>query len=295
MLFRSLIPGCTARFQCRTAFRYDGGDHVIFVGEVLAYDRSDEPPLVYQAGQYAIAARKPRQEVRLGATPPPECSYTEDLLGYLLGRSHYQMLFALRRLLASHALDEPAFFILSTLSVRDRLTLDELNAIPGVTAKPDVATADFVYNHTMIRVKDLTKSLDFYTRVLGFTLLEKKDFPDAEFSLYFLALINDKSQIPADPAARHQWRKSIPGVLELTYNYGTEKDPEFSYHSGNSDPRGFGHLCVSVPDIKAACQRFEDLGVDFQKRLTDGRMRDIAFIKDPDGYWVEIIQFTEVI
>lgn len=78
-------------------------------------------------------------------------------------------------------------------------------------------------------------------------------------------------------------------------NYGTEKDPEFSYHSGNSDPRGFGHLCVSVPDIKAACQRFEDLGVDFQKRLTDGRMRDIAFIKDPDGYWVEIIQFTEVI
>ena len=175
------------------------------------------------------------------------------------------------------------------------MTLDELNAIPGVTAKPDAATADFVYNHTMIRVKDLQKSLDFYTRVLGFTLLEKKDFPDAEFSLYFLALINDKSQIPTDPAARHQWRKSIPGVLELTYNYGTEKDPEFSYHSGNSDPRGFGHLCVSVPDIKAACQRFEDLGVDFQKRLTDGRMRDIAFIKDPDGYWVEIIQFTEVI
>ena len=175
------------------------------------------------------------------------------------------------------------------------MTLDELNAIPGVTAKPDAATADFVYNHTMIRVKDLQKSLDFYTRVLGFTLLEKKDFPDAEISLYFLALINDKSQIPPDPAARHQWRKSIPGILELTYNYGTEKDPEFSYHSGNSDPRGFGHLCVSVPDIKAACQRFEDLGVDFQKRLTDGRMRDIAFIKDPDGYWVEIIQFTEVI
>ena len=127
------------------------------------------------------------------------------------------------------------------------MTLDELNAIPGVTAKPDAATADFVYNHTMIRVKDLQKSLDFYTRVLGFTLLEKKDFPEAEFSLYFLALIADKSQIPADPAARHQWRKSIPGVLELTYNYGTEKDPEFSYHSGNSDPRGFGHLCVSVP------------------------------------------------
>ena len=106
---------------------------MIFVGEVLAYDHSDLPPLVYQAGQYAIAARKPRLEVRLGATPPPECSYTEDLLGYLLGRAHYQMLFALRQLLASHALDEPAFFILSTLSVRDRLSLAELDAIIGYT------------------------------------------------------------------------------------------------------------------------------------------------------------------
>ncbi len=46
---------------------------------------------------------------------------------------------------------------------------------------------------------------------------------------------------------------------------------------------------MSVPDIEAACQRFEDLGVTFQKRLTDGRMKNLAFIKDPDGYWVEII------
>jgi lactoylglutathione lyase len=172
------------------------------------------------------------------------------------------------------------------------MSLQALNTFPGVTAEPEPATQQFVFNHTMLRVKDITASLDFYTRVLGFTLLEKSDFPDAEFSLYFLALLKDKSQIPTDPKARHQWRKSIPGVLELTYNYGTEKDPEFSYHSGNSDPRGFGHLCVAVPDIKAACQRFEDLGVDFQKRLTDGRMRNIAFIKDPDGYWVEVIQFT---
>ena len=175
------------------------------------------------------------------------------------------------------------------------MTLDELNALPGVAGSPDPATKEFVYNHTMIRVKDLQKSLDFYTRILGFTLLEKKDFPEACFSLYFLALLADKSQIPADPTARHQWRKSIPGVLELTYNHGTEKDEQFAYHSGNSEPRGFGHLCVAVPDIKAACQRFEDLGVTFQKRLSDGRMRSIAFIKDPDGYWVEIIQFSEVL
>lgn len=174
------------------------------------------------------------------------------------------------------------------------MTLDELNALPGVTGEPEALTRDYAFNHTMLRVKDLQKSLDFYTRVLGFTLLEKADFPEAEFSLYFLALIADRSRIPSDPTERHRWRKMLHGVLELTYNHGTEKDPAFSYHNGNSEPRGFGHLCVSVPDIKAACARFEELGVDFQKRLTDGRMKDIAFIKDPDGYWIEIIQFSEV-
>ncbi|WP_068636437.1 flavin reductase family protein [Thauera butanivorans] len=135
-----LLKDCTARFQCRTAFSYDGGDHVIFVGEVLAYDHGDRPPLVFQSGQYALAARRPREEVRLGATPPPECSYTEDLLGYLLGRAHYQMLHALRQLLDTQALDERSFFILSVLSIRDRLTLDELNAFIAYTGM--LATAD---------------------------------------------------------------------------------------------------------------------------------------------------------
>ena len=98
--------------------------------------------------------------------------------------------------------------------------------------------------------------------------------------------------MPEEPEARQRWRKSTPGILELTHNHGTENDAEFSYHNGNSDPRGFGHTCVAVPDIRAACERFEQLGVAFQKRLTDGSMKEIAFIKDPDGYWVEVIQFT---
>ncbi|MDB6000789.1 MAG: lactoylglutathione lyase [Rhizobacter sp.] len=172
------------------------------------------------------------------------------------------------------------------------MTLKDLAQQPGVTPAPDAATRQFVFNHTMLRVKNIETSLDFYTRVLGFSLVEKRDFPEAKFSLYFLVLIGDKSQIPADDAQRHEWMKSIPGVLELTHNHGTESDPGFAYHSGNSEPRGFGHICVSVPDVRAACERFEQLGVAFQKRLNDGRMKSLAFIKDPDGYWVEIIQPT---
>jgi len=169
---------------------------------------------------------------------------------------------------------------------------NELNAVPGVTAQPEAATRDFVFNHTMLRIKDPKASLDFYTRVLGFTLVRKRDFDEAKFSLYFLVLVNDPAQIPAEEPARGQWLLSQRGVLELTHNHGTENDAGFAYHHGNSDPRGFGHICVSVPDVEAACARFEQLGVAFQKRLTDGRMKDIAFIKDPDGYWVEILQPT---
>ncbi|OOV92215.1 lactoylglutathione lyase [Pseudomonas sp. MF6396] len=172
------------------------------------------------------------------------------------------------------------------------MSLQNLDTLPGVTAQPDAATHNFVFNHTMLRVKDVAKSLGFYTRVLGFSLVEKRDFPEAEFSLYFLALV-DKAQIPADPAKRTEWMKSIPGILELTHNHGTENDPAFAYHNGNTDPRGFGHICIAVPDIRAACERFEQLGVNFQKRLSDGRMKHLAFIKDPDDYWVEIIQPTE--
>ncbi|MDH4764628.1 lactoylglutathione lyase [Pseudomonas oryzihabitans] len=171
------------------------------------------------------------------------------------------------------------------------MSLSQFDNLPGVTAQPDAATREFVFNHTMLRVKNLETSLDFYTRVLGFTVVDHKDFPDAKFSLTFLALV-DRNQVPQDPEAHQRWRKSTPGILELTHNHGTENDAEFSYHNGNSDPRGFGHTCVAVPDIRAACERFEQLGVAFQKRLTDGSMKEIAFIKDPDGYWVEVIQFT---
>lgn len=128
-----LMRDCTARFNCRTAFMYEGGDHIIFVGEVLNFDKTDLPPLAFQSGQYALAAKKPREGVQLSATPPPECSYTEDLLGYLAGRAHFQLVASLRNLLQSQKLDEQQFFILSVLSIRDNLTLDEINEFVDYT------------------------------------------------------------------------------------------------------------------------------------------------------------------
>ncbi len=155
-------------------------------------------------------------------------------------------------------------------------------------------TEGFVFNHTMLRVKDLDVTLDFYTRILGFTRLDRREFPQWKFTLEFLALGVDPADIPEDKVERRTWMSRLPGLLELTHNHGTESDPEFAYHDGNSEPRGFGHICVSVPDIKAACARFDALGVTYQKRLGEGGMKTIAFIKDPDGYWVEIIQPTPV-
>jgi lactoylglutathione lyase len=171
-------------------------------------------------------------------------------------------------------------------------TRTELAAVTGVAPLRDAATRDYVFNHTMLRVKDAQASLDFYTRVLGFQLVRKADFAEAGFSLYFLVLVDDDADIPDDEGERRQWLARQRGVLELTHNHGTESEAGPVYHDGNSEPRGFGHLCVSVPDVRVACARMEGLGVPFQKRLQDGSMKSIAFIKDPDGYWIELIQPT---
>ena len=159
-----------------------------------------------------------------------------------------------------------------------------------MTDAAETPTAGFVFNHTMLRIKEAKPSLEFYTGVLGFSVIAERHFTEGKFSLYFLILdAEEAARGPSEPRARRDWMAGLKGVLELTHNHGTEADAAFSYHSGNSDPRGFGHLCVSVPDVHAACARFDAQGVVFQKRLGEGGMKDIAFIKDPDGYWIEII------
>jgi lactoylglutathione lyase len=153
-------------------------------------------------------------------------------------------------------------------------------------------TAGFVMNQTMLRIKDPERSVPFYRDVLGMTLLDQYEFPAMSFSLYFMGY--PQSPIPTDRAERIKWVFEQPALLELTHNWGTETVPAFGYHNGNTDPRGFGHIGLSVPDVYAACDRFEELGVEFVKRPDDGAMKGLAFVKDPDGYWIEILSGTNL-
>jgi lactoylglutathione lyase len=161
---------------------------------------------------------------------------------------------------------------------------------PGVHADVAPTTRGFTLNHTMLRVKDPAVSLDFYTRVMGMRLLRKLDFPEMSFSLYFLARVDEGEQVPEDEGERTAWTFSQRGILELTHNWGTENDTEFKYHDGNAQPQGFGHICFSVPDLDSAISWFDKNGVTYVKRPEQGKMKDVAFIKDPDGYWIEIVQ-----
>ncbi len=120
--------------------------------------------------------------------------------------------------------------------------------------------------HTMLRVGDLQRSIDFYTDIMGMTLLRQKEYPDGKFTLAFLGYGSERDNT----------------VLELTYNWGVE-----SYESGS----GFGHLAIEVDDVYAATEKMRQQG---GKILRDaGPMNAgttiIAFVADPDGYEIELI------
>ncbi len=161
---------------------------------------------------------------------------------------------------------------------------------PGVCAEPSDASNGFVLNHSMLRVKDPAMSLDFYTRVFGMRVLRMLDFPEMKFSLYFLHRAANEETAPDDIGERTAWTFAQRGILELTHNWGTEADADFKYHDGNAQPQGFGHICFSVPDLDAAVKWFDDNQIAYVKRPEQGKMKDVAFIKDPDGYWIEIVE-----
>ena len=161
---------------------------------------------------------------------------------------------------------------------------------PGAVAEIPEQTQGFTLNHTMLRVKDPEQSLAFYTGVLGMQVMRRLDFPEMKFSLYFLARTPANDQPPEDATERMAWTFSQRGILELTHNWGSEDDASVNYHDGNAEPQGFGHICFSVPDMGTAVAWFDQHNVEFVKRPEDGKMQGIAFIKDPDGYWIEIVE-----
>ena len=124
------------------------------------------------------------------------------------------------------------------------------------------------YLHTMVRVKDLDASLDFYVNKLGLAQVSRVDVEAGRFSLVFLAAPDDVE------AARE---KRAP-TIELTYNWDTE-----DYQGG----RNFGHLAYAVDDIYATCQRLLDGGVTINRPPRDGHM---AFIRSPDNISIELLQ-----
>ena len=160
----------------------------------------------------------------------------------------------------------------------------------GLAEERDPATHEFVFNQTMLRIKEPERALKFYTAVLGMTLIKRLDFDEMKFTLYFLACVPPEhlSDWSNDDNQRIVQTFSRPAMLELTHNWGDESDDSLSYHSGNDEPKGFGHIGFAVPHIDDACKRFESLGVEFKKKPNDGGIKGIAFIKDPDGYWIEI-------
>ena len=130
------------------------------------------------------------------------------------------------------------------------------------------STDNFRLLHTMIRVLDLEKSIDFYTRLLGMKLLRRKDFEEGRFTLAFVGYGDETTDC----------------VLELTHNWDQESD----YMIGD----GFGHLAIAVPDAYSTCEALGKEGVSIPRPAgpMKGGNRIIAFIEDPDGYKIELIQ-----
>ena len=121
--------------------------------------------------------------------------------------------------------------------------------------------------HTMLRVGDLERSLRFYTEVMGMSLISRKDYPDGKFTLAFIGFGKNPEQ----------------AEIELTHNWGVER-----YEIGTA----FGHVAIGVSDIYAVCERIRGAGGKITRE--PGPMKHgktvIAFIEDPDGYKVELIE-----
>jgi len=124
----ALLDGCTARFQCRMAFQYEGGDHVILVGEVLAYDHEEREPLVFKSGRFAYAVAK-ADDSASAEVPASPAAFAPDFLLYLVGRAYYQMFLHIQPELDRRQLRLDEYLALSLLGLRDDRSLAELDSL----------------------------------------------------------------------------------------------------------------------------------------------------------------------
>ncbi|KAF4661307.1 hypothetical protein FOL47_006756 [Perkinsus chesapeaki] len=155
------------------------------------------------------------------------------------------------------------------------------------------------FHHTMLRVKDPKATVDFYTKHFGMKLIHKYDFPQWQFSLYFLETPNpvSKGKLPSTvgtlESEKYVW--TMPdNYLELTYSWDDPAD--WKANNGNEEPyRGFGHIAFHIDsqDLEASCEQLQKDGVHFRKLPSQGKMRNVAFATDPDGYWIEILARTK--
>jgi 3-hydroxy-9,10-secoandrosta-1,3,5(10)-triene-9,17-dione monooxygenase reductase component len=131
----ALLEQCAARFECRTAFQYEGGDHVIFVGEVLEFEHNEHEPLVFKRGRFALEPPKSADFSHARATQAlvREGAFGEDFLLYLLGRAYHQLYARLRPQIAQRQLDDAQYLALSLLGVRDDRSIQELDALLAYT------------------------------------------------------------------------------------------------------------------------------------------------------------------
>lgn len=129
------------------------------------------------------------------------------------------------------------------------------------------------YLHTMVRIKDIDESLDFYCNKLGLKEFSRKDSEKGRFTLIFLCAPEDEELA----------KQSKTPLLELTYNWPDESGETETYTGG----RNFGHLAYRVENIYETCQKLMDAGVTINRPPRDGYM---AFVKSPDGISIELLQ-----
>lgn len=121
-----LLEGCSARFECRVVHQYEGGDHVIFVGEVMNFDSFGRPPLVFHGGNYGLVMKHAEEPESISA------AFGDGWLGFLLGRAYYQLLLPVRENLERNDLRHVDYSILTILSMGEQRTVEELDRLVSI-------------------------------------------------------------------------------------------------------------------------------------------------------------------